>query len=255
MLRESVRRAQRVIVVSEQTRSELTSYWGIDPERICLIHNALRPSLRHDSMSAGEIEGMRRRYGRRYLLHVGRIVPRKNVEKLVQAFDLLAPHFTDLHLVLTGGAGYGSATVIQQIESSPYQERIHQAGWVPEQALGPLYAGASALVFPSSHEGFGIPTLEAMACGIPVVASPEAASIEVAGEGVLRTDCSDPSLLASAIAQVLTDGVLRERLIQLGRIQVQSFSCEACAHSTRRVYQEALTTEIQSKQMYALEHQ
>ncbi len=254
ILHESVRHAQRIIVVSEQTRSELTSYWGIEPERICLIYNALRPSLRQDNISAEEIQEMRVRYGNRYLLHVGRIVPRKNVEKLVQAFDLLAHRFTDLHLVLTGGAGYGSTAAIQQIEASPYRGRIHQAGWVAEQDLGPLYAGASALVFPSSHEGFGIPTLEAMACGTPVVASPEAASFEVAGEAVLRTDCSDPSLLADAIARVLTDEVLRERLIRLGRIRAQSFSCEACADDTRRVYQEALATEMQSKQMYALEH-
>lgn len=253
MLRESVRHAQRIIVVSEKTRSELTSYWGIEPERICLIYNALRPSLRHDSISAEEIEGMRRRYGSRYLLHVGRIVPRKNVEKLVQAFDLLASRCTDLHLVLAGGEGYGSAAVRQRIELSPYGERIHQTGWVPEQDLGPLYAGASALVFPSSHEGFGIPSVEAMACGTPVVASPEAASIEVAGEAVLRTDCSNPALLADAIVQVLTDEALRERLIQLGRVQAQPFNCEACARDTRRAYHEALATEMRGKHMYALE--
>lgn len=255
MLHESVRHAQRIIVVSEQTRSELTSYWGIEPERICLIYNALRPSLHHESISAEEIQAMRRRYGSRYLLHVGRIVPRKNVEKLVQAFDLLASRFTDLQLVLTGGAGYGSAAAIQQIEASPYRERIHQVGWVPEQDLGPLYAGASALVFPSLHEGFGMPSVEAMACGTPVVASPEAASVEVAGDAVLRTDCSDPSLLADAITQVLTDEALRERLIRLGRVRAQSFNCEACAYGTRRVYQEAVATEIQSDQRYALEQQ
>ncbi len=255
MLRESVRHAQRIIVVSEQTRSELISYWKVEPERICLIHNALRPSLRQDSISAGEIQAMQRRYGSRYLLHVGRIVPRKNVEKLVQAFDLLAARFPDVHLVLAGGAGNGSASVLEQIEASPYRERIHQTGWVSEQDLGPLYASASALVFPSTHEGFGIPTVEAMACGTPVVASPEAASIEVAGEAVLRTDCSDPSLLADAITQVLTDEDLRERLIQMGRIQARPFTCEASALRTREVYHEALIIEGQGKVKYALEQQ
>lgn len=255
MLRESVRHAERIIVVSEQTRSELTTYWGVEPERICLVHNALRPSLRHDSISTEEIQEMQRRYGSRYLLHVGRIVPRKNVEKLVQAFNLLAPRFPDLNLVLTGGAGYGSDMVIEQIEASAYKERIHQAGWVSEQDLGPLYAGATALVFPSLHEGFGIPTLEAMLCGTPVVASYEAASLEVAGEAVLRADCSSPEPLADAISQLLTDEVLRERLIQLGKVQVQSFNVEACASSTRGVYREALSVKMASKQLSALEHQ
>jgi glycosyltransferase involved in cell wall biosynthesis len=195
---------------------------------------------------------MQRRYGGRYLLHVGRIVPRKNVDKLVHAFNILAPRFEDLNLVLTGGAGYGSDNVLQLIEASPYKDRIHQVGWVSEQDLGPLYAGAAALAFPSSHEGFGIPTLEAMLCGTPVVASPEAASFEVAGEAVLRTDCSDPAHLADAISQVLTDEALRERLIQLGQTHVKSFNLETCARSTSLVYQEALAAKMPSKQIYAL---
>src|SRR6266581_2044045 len=190
MLRESVRRARRIIAVSENTREELISYWFVSPERVRVIHNALRPSLQYINITPEEIQMMRQRYGARYLLHVGSIMPRKNVEKLVQAFDLLAPHFDDLHLVLTGGIGFGSADVVQQIEASPYHERIHLAGWVSEQELGPLYAAASALVFPSKHEGFGLPIVEAMACGIPVVASPEAASMNIAGDAVIRVDCS-----------------------------------------------------------------
>ena len=109
MLHESVRRAQRIIVVSEQTREELVSFWSVKAERIRVIHNTLRPSLRYAGISSEEIRAMRQRYGEDYLLHVGRIMPRKNVEKLVQAFDLLAPRFEDLHLVLTGGIGFGSS--------------------------------------------------------------------------------------------------------------------------------------------------
>src|SRR6266849_563033 len=240
LLRESVRRAQRIIVASEQTRYELINYWEVRPEHIDTVHCALRPSLRYSTIDAGEIQMMQQRYGGRYLLHVGRIMPRKNVETLIQAFDLLAPRFGDLHLVLTGGAGYGSGKVLQQIEASPHSERIHLAGWVSDRDLGALYAGARALVFPSKQEGFGLPTVEAMACGTPVVASPEAASVEIAGEAVMRADCSDASSLADAIAQVLTDETLREHLIHLGRTQAQSFTIEACAEATHLVYQAAL---------------
>ena len=247
MLRESVRRAQRIIVVSEQTREELVSYWSVKKERIRVIHNTLRPSLSYADISAEEIRIMRQRYGERYLLHVGRIMPRKNVEKLIQAFNLLASRFDDLHLVLTGGIGFGSADVVQQIEASPYHERIHLAGWVSEQELGPLYAAASALVFPSKHEGFGLPIVEAMACGTPVIASPEAASSAIAGEAVMRVDCSTAQPLAEAIAKVLTDTELRERLISAGHEQALPFTnIEMSATATLQVYMEALSARNQT---------
>lgn len=243
MLRESSRRAQRIIAISEKTCEELVSYWSIEKERIRLIHNALRPVFSNVEVPVQDLQVLRQRYGPRYLLHPGRIMPRKNIETLVRAFELLAPRFEDLHLVLTGGAGYGSKEVVQQIEESPYRERIHQSGWVSDQELKVLYAGASVLAFPSRHEGFGLPIVEAMTCGTPVVASPEAASMDIAGEAVLRADCSSPAPLAEAIAQILDDQELRERLIQLGRKQAQSFSIEECARATLRVYQEAIGLE------------
>lgn len=236
LLRESVRRAQQVIAISEQTVEELHSFWSIEPERVHLIHNALRPSLQPAAISSEAIQAMRQRYGKRYLLHVGRIMPRKNVETLIRAFDLLAERFPDLHLVLTGGAGHGSAGVLQQIEHSPYGERIHQAGWVPDQEMAALYAGAQALIFPSKHEGFGLPTLEAMACGTPVVASFEAASSEIAGDALIRADCSTPAPLAEAIIELLTNDDLRAHLISSGLKQATTFSGDECARATLQVY-------------------
>jgi glycosyltransferase involved in cell wall biosynthesis len=238
-LHESVRRAHRIIAISEQTRNELITYWAIQPERIRIIHNALRPSIRYSNIPDNEIQEIQRRYGKRYLLHVGSIMPRKNIEILVQAFNLLVPRFSDLHLVLTGGTRWGSKEALQQIEASPYKEQIHLAGWVSDQDLGVFYAGASALVFPSKHEGFGLPIVEAMACGTPVVASPEAASLEIAGEAVVRADCSTAPPLSEAIAQVLTDEVLHDHLTALGKIQAQLFTIQACAEATRRTYEEA----------------
>ncbi|GAC1357326.1 MAG: glycosyltransferase family 1 protein [Ktedonobacteraceae bacterium] len=233
-------RAERVIAISEQTREELVFHWSIPSERIRLIHHALRPSLQPQNIAEDAIATMHSLYGQRYLLHVGRIMPRKNVEKLIEAFCLVADRFSDLHLVLTGGLGHASTKAVQLIETSPHRSRIHLAGWVPEEDLGPLYAGASALVFPSKHEGQGLPTLEAMACGTPVVASPEAASVEIAGDAVLRTNCSDSLTLADAIVRILTDSLLRSKLRLLGLKQVQAFHYEICAKATLQVYQEAL---------------
>ena len=233
-------RAHRIIAISAQTYKELISYWSIPSERIRLIHHALRPSLQSQRISHDAVAAMHSLYGQRYLLHVGRIMPRKNVEKLIEAFDILVEHFPDLHLVLTGGLGYASDGVVRQIETSPHRGHIHLAGWVSEEDLGPLYTGACALVFPSKHEGQGLPTLEAMACGTPVVASPEAASIEIAGDAVLRAECSHALPLAKAIAQLLTDDALHNYLREAGSKQVQSFHYEACTKATIQVYQEAL---------------
>jgi glycosyltransferase involved in cell wall biosynthesis len=246
LLHESVRRAQCIIAISEQTRTELISSWNVEAERMRLIHNALRPSLRYTDISPGEILAARQRYGGRYLLHVGRIMPRKNVGVLIEAFDAVAPRFEDLHLVLTGGTGHDSADILQKMKASPYRERMHLAGWVTDKDLGAIYAGAEALVFPSRHEGFGLPTIEAMACGTPVIASPEAASVEVAGDAVVGVDCSNPAPLADAIARVLTDKALRDRLIQLGKAQAAAFTIEACASATLAVYSDVLHNDASS---------
>jgi glycosyltransferase involved in cell wall biosynthesis len=237
--RIGAQRAQRVIVVSKQSEQEIMHYWSVSPQRLRLIHNAIQPAFHACELSPGAIEFMRSRYGGRYLLHTGRIMPRKNVECLIKAFDLLAENFADLHLVLTGGLGYGSAKAVQLIEASPYKDRIHLAGWVPEEDMPALYTGATALVFPSKHEGQGMPTLEAMACGTPVVASYEAASTEMAGNALIRADCSSAQPLADAIVPVLTNNELRQQLIQEGKKQAQKFRVEACAEKTLQTYQEA----------------
>ncbi|MDQ2713689.1 MAG: glycosyltransferase family 4 protein [Chloroflexota bacterium] len=244
MLRESVRRAQQIIAVSEQTRSELFACWHVEPERVHVIYNALRPSLKPEHIMPGAIAEMRLRYGGRYLLHVGRIMPRKNVEMLIQAFSLLAERFAELHLVLAGGVGYGSAEVLQLISASPYRERIHQIGWVAEQDMGPLYAAAEMLVFPSKHEGFGLPSIEAMACGTPVIASLETASAEITGNAAVCVDCSRADCLADAIAEMLSDQALRERLISRGLARATFFTKERSAYATRLVYQKALDLDV-----------
>lgn len=237
LLRESVRRAQGVISVSEQTSEELRTLWSIEDEHIHLIHNALRPSLNLNMVNDAAREKMHQRYGKRYLLHVGRIMPRKNVETLIAAFNSIAERIPELHLVLVGGEGHDSAGVVQQAKTSPFHERIHLAGWIPDEDMSALYASAEALVVPSRHEGFGLPALEAMACETPVIASPGAASREIAGDAVMRVDCDDVSILAEGILELATKQKLREQLVERGKAQVEPFTCEGAARATRRVYE------------------
>ena len=238
--RASAYRAQRIITTSEQTRQHITEHWSMPAERLCLIYRALRPSLQRATISETAIQAMHSRYGQRYLLHVDRIMPSKNVGRLIKAFDLLAARLPDLHLVLTGGLDYASPKEVQLIETSPYRKRIHLAGWIAEEDLGPLYAGASILILPSRHEGQDIAILEAMACGTPVIASDEAANMEIADDSILRTDCSSTLPLVEAIAHILTDEKLRAHLIQAGYKQIQPFHHQTCARATLQVYQEAL---------------
>jgi glycosyltransferase involved in cell wall biosynthesis len=238
MLRESVLRADAVIAVSARTRDELVACWPVDPARIHLIHNALRDSLCFSTGIDQEKQLAHQGYAGRYLLHVGRIMPRKNIKVLIEAFEILASRFADLQLVLIGGVGYGSEDVVRYIESSFYAPRIHQVGWVSDLALKQLYQGASVLVAPSRYEGFGLPALEAMRCGTPVIASLEAASPEIVGEAVMHTNCSEADPLASSIEQLLTNDALRQRLSYLGRIQASSFTGTACAEKTLNVYRQ-----------------
>jgi glycosyltransferase involved in cell wall biosynthesis len=240
--RIGAQRSQKVIAISKQTEQELRQYWAIPPQHIRLIHHALQPIFYAGNIPPEAISSMKNRYGARYLLHVGRIMPRKNVECLIAAFDLLGAKFPDLHLVLTGGLGYASTQAVHLIDHSPYKDRIHLAGWVASEDMPTLYSAATALVFPSKHEGQGMPTLEAMACGTPVVASYEAASEEIAGQAVIRADCSSPQPLADAIEPLLLDRKLRQRLIRQGKKQAQTFRCEICAEKTLQTYQEAFDT-------------
>ncbi len=240
LLHESARRAQCVIAVSEKTRAELIRYWSIEDKRIVLVPNALRSTLSRVHITTEQMALLRQQYGQRYLLHVGRIVPHKNVEMLVAAFQLLAAQYPDVHLVLVGGYAPGAESVRNLIASSPYRERIHQVGWATEHYLSMLYTAAHMLVFPSLHEGFGLPTLEAMVFGLPVIVNVEAISQEVGGDAPLRVDCRQPAKLAEAIMQVLTDTPLRERLIQLGQQHVQRYSREECARATCAVYHHAV---------------
>lgn len=238
LLRESVLRADAVIAVSTRTFDELIDYWPIEPARVHLIHNALRDSLCFSANLQQAKSSTQYPYAGRYLLHVGRIMPRKNVEVLIQAFEMLASRFTDLQLVLTGGAGYGSQDVLRYIASSSYAPRIHQVGWISDLELKQLYQGASMLVSPSRYEGFGLPVLEAMLCGTPVITCLEATSAELVGEAVMYTNCSEAGSLAIAIEQLLVNDALRQHMSHLGRIQASGFTGTTCAEKTLQVYQE-----------------
>ena len=174
-----------------------------------------------------------------YVLHVGTIEPRKNLERLVTAMAHLAQRGTPHILVCAGAPGWGAAALHRHLEATGTGDRVRLLGAVPDAVLPALYAAADALAFPSLYEGFGLPLLEAMACGTPVVTSNVAAMPEIAGEAAVYVDPRDPEAIAAGLDRVLHDTGMRAALIDRGLARARSFTWERCARETLAVYDEA----------------
>jgi glycosyltransferase involved in cell wall biosynthesis len=156
----------------------------------------------------------------------------------VRAFDGLAQRHPDLALVLAGPPGWGEADLTSAVDAARTRSRIVRTGWLEPSALGALLRGASVLAFPSLYEGFGFPPLEAMAAGVPVVASRAGSLPEVLGTGASMVDVGDPDGLAEALERVLDDPLLRQRMIRAGAERAASFSWERCGDGLAQLYRD-----------------
>ncbi len=199
------RRAQRIVTVSEFSRRELTELAGLDPERIVVIHGGVDQRFSPDAGSDRLAEALG--LTRPYVLTVGSEDPRKNLDSLSRISARLRD--TGLELVWAGGS-------LGHIPSNGSSNGIRRLGYVADQDLPALYAGARAFVLPSHYEGFGLPCLEAMACGTPVVAANRAALPETCGDAALLVDPDDPDEVATAVISAATDEATRTRLRSAG---------------------------------------
>jgi glycosyltransferase involved in cell wall biosynthesis len=185
-----------------------------------------------------------------YLLYVGTLQPRKNLSRLIEAFARLAgaPAFADvqqsdsLRLVLAGRRGWLYDDLVAQVERLGLAGRVFFPGYVADADLPALYSGALAFVFPSLYEGFGLPVLEAGACGVPVITSNTSSLPEVAGDAALLVDPHDVDAIAEAMYRLVTDEALRQELIRRGIENVKRFSWEKCARETLAVLEEVATS-------------
>jgi glycosyltransferase involved in cell wall biosynthesis len=218
-----------IIAVSEFTARQVTDLLNIDRARIRVIPHGIS-SARHRPPSEKSRKPL--------ILFVGALQLRKNVERIVEAFETVPEPW---HLVLAGSTkGFGSDAILQRIERSSVRERISVRGYVAESELRNLYETAAVFLFPSLDEGFGIPVLEAMAAGIPVITSNRSALAEVAGNAAVLVDPTDTSQIVSALRQLTGVEALRQQFIEAGLARVQYFSSESMIDSTYRVYREAL---------------
>jgi glycosyltransferase involved in cell wall biosynthesis len=186
---------------------------------------------------AARLAAARERYGiaAPYVIYVGTLQPRKNLMVLLDAFTSLVGEGRDLHLAIVGKKGWLYEPLFARVRELGLEERVHFPGYVPQSDLPALLSGARLFVLPSLYEGFGLPILEAMACGTPVVCSAVASLPEVAGDAAILVNPQDTAQLTQALARVLDDDALRQQLVRKGLDRVAHFSWERCARQTLEV--------------------
>jgi glycosyltransferase involved in cell wall biosynthesis len=236
-------RATRVIAVSESTRRDLLDLSGVDPARVAVIPLGVdRTLFRPPGREAVAAARARFKLDGPYVLYLGGIEPRKNLSNLLAGFAWLPG---DLRLVVVGSGvewnPEGSDVLRRALATLPVgvRGRIHRTGYVSEADKVALLGGAEAFVYPSLYEGFGLPVLEAMACGTPVVTSNVSSLPEVAGDAAVLVDPADPASIAEGVGRVMGDAELRERLVAAGFDRAERFSWEECARRTALLLREA----------------
>lgn len=235
----SARRAARIIAVSAFTRDEIVRRLRVPAGKIAVVHNAVDPAFA--PLPAAEVAAFRaaQRLPARTILCVGTLEPRKNLTGLLDAFALLAPQ-TDAELIVVGGQGWLYDAAIARVAALGLTGRVRFTGFVPDDDLPRWYNAATVFVYPSVYEGFGLPPLEALACGAPTVTSAGTAMVEIVGDAALLTDPRDPAALAAALARLLDDDALRATLRERGPRQAAPFTWAHAAAATRAVYDDVL---------------
>jgi len=233
------RAANAIIVPTESVRSEVCEHLGISPQKVFAIPESARDCFTPMEMKATEHVRERLGIGDNFLLTVGTLEPRKNLLTLVRAVEEIANDQPTLQLVIAGSRGWLSEPLFEAIEKSPAKERIVLTEYLNDDDLRALYSSCSAFVYPSIYEGFGLPPLEAMACGAPVIASHIPALEETTGGAAVLFEPNDVNSLASAIVDLLQSSELRSRFSALGRVRAAEFTWEHTARLTLEVYEKA----------------
>jgi glycosyltransferase involved in cell wall biosynthesis len=223
--RDAAARADAVIAVSAFTRAQVIGLLHVEPRRVHVVHHGIRAL----ELPRAEREPV--------VLSVGAIQKRKNIARLVEAFEAVESPW---RLVLAGSEGFGASAILERIARSPARDRIIVTGYLTQEQLAGWYARASVFAFPSLDEGFGMPVLEAMAAGIPVLTSNRSALPEVAGDAAVLVDPERSDAIAEGLRRLTGDSALRSSLVEKARARTAPFSWSKAAGETWAVYRELL---------------
>ncbi|HEY6293716.1 MAG TPA: glycosyltransferase family 1 protein [Terriglobia bacterium] len=233
----SMRKADLIFTDSQCSKADMVSRFRVPPEKIVVAYLGFDSDLfKPGPVNPSESQDILRQRGitKPYVLHVGRGDPRKNLVRLVRAYDLLIARRKDLdfQLVLSGPLGWGYEPLLQLLTKPTLQGRVILTGSVPDHELKVLHIRAACFAMPSLYEGFGLPSLEAMASGIPLMSSNRSSLPEIAGDAALYFDPESVEEMSVVMERLLTDSAIREQLAARGLEHAKQFSWEACARTT-----------------------
>ncbi len=236
MARAAVRRADHLLAISEHTRQDLLRLLGASPERVTVTYCGVDSSFK--PLDPALVRAYREQHGlpERFVLYVGTLEPRKNVPRLLQAYARLRRSGGAPPLVLAGARGWRHAAIDAALDRLDLREHVRFLGYVPAAELPLCYNAATVFAYPSLYEGFGLPPLESLACGTPVVTSNASSLPEAVGNAALLVDPRDPAALAGALGAALEDESLRDRLRRSGFERARQFTWRRMAEQTVAVY-------------------
>lgn len=237
-IERAVQVADHISADSHATRHDLIEQLRVPPEKITTVHLSVNP-LYERAYDETAVSNTLQKHNlpRGFILFVGTLEPRKNLPFLIRAYDaLLKDGEIDVPLVLVGGKGWLYEEVFATIEELELQENVRHLTGIFDEQLAHLYHAAGVLVTPSHYEGFGLPALEAMHCGCPVIVSNRGSLPEVAGEAGMQLSLEDESVWTDALNRVLTDSALRQKMIERGFAQAKTFSWQKAATTTLQIY-------------------
>ncbi|PIU07476.1 MAG: hypothetical protein COZ85_01775 [Candidatus Moranbacteria bacterium CG_4_8_14_3_um_filter_34_16] len=237
----SIKRARKIVAVSRFTKNEIINYYGIEKNKVSYIHNAVADDFLRQNVSSEKIDAVKKKYqlGENYILYIGTLQPRKNIPLLIQAFYLLEKSLQEkVNLVIAGNKKYNFDSKIDiALKKSSVQEKIIFPGFIDEKDKALVMAGAKIFCFPSFYEGFGIPILEAMSLGIPVVASEISPHREIAGIAVKFFNLQEAADLAEKLTLLLKNKKIQEELSRKGLEQSKNFSWQKTAQKMLDIFQ------------------
>jgi glycosyltransferase involved in cell wall biosynthesis len=236
-----------VLAISEHTKSDVCEYLGIHPERVFVTPLAADRRVFYPCSDPERLEVIRTKYGippGPYLLSLNTLEPRKNLDHAIRAFSRVVheERVRDLRFVLVGATGWRYETIFSSLaEAGLARAQIVFPGYVADEDLATLYSGALGFIYPSLYEGFGLPPLEAMQCGVPVVTSNTSSLPEVVGDAGIMLNPQDVSGLAQSMLDLYRDASLRERMRAKSIAQAQRFDWNRSVDATLAAYRTALT--------------